>query len=205
MDSTFSFVVSHANYAHWVVFGLFMLAGCNFPVSEDLLIIVSGFLASAIVPENAWKLFAAVFLGAYLSDFIPYYLGRRFGHNLWRIPWFSRMIKMERLEQVKNYYTKYGVLTLIIGRFIPFGVRNCLFLSAGLGKMSFLKFVISDGIACLCSNGTLFMLAYFFSRNYMTLSKHLKLINIVIFSAFVVALITLFWYKKSRSTEKEMD
>jgi len=151
-----AFFMAHAHYAHFVIFGLFMLAGLNIPISEDVLIIASGMLASTIVPENTWKLFLAVFLGAYLSDFIPYYLGRRFGHNLWNVRWFSRMVKPHRLEQIKHYYHKYGILTLLIGRFIPFGVRNCLFLSAGLGKMRFWKFAMSDGIACLISNTTLF-------------------------------------------------
>ena len=43
--------------------------------------------------------------------------------------------------QIENYYTKYGVVTLLIGRFIPFGVRNCLFVTAGIGKMRFWKFI----------------------------------------------------------------
>ena len=99
-----------------------MLAGLNFPISEDLLIIISGVLASTVVPENTWKLFLAVVLGAYLSDWIPYWLGRCFGPNLWKLRWFSRMIKPERLDQVRDYYSRYGILTLLVGRFIPFGV-----------------------------------------------------------------------------------
>ncbi len=37
-----AFIFSHAYLAHWVIFGLFMLAGLNFPISEDLLIIAGG-------------------------------------------------------------------------------------------------------------------------------------------------------------------
>lgn len=205
METIYSFILDHAVYAHWVIFGLFMLAGFNLPISEDILIILSGVLASTVIPENGWKLFTAVFLGAYLSDFIPYYLGYRFGGNLWKIPWFSRMIKPHRLDQIKHYYDKYGVLTLIFGRFIPFGVRNCLFLTAGIGKMKVLKFALSDGIACLLSNSLLFAITYSFGKNHKVLIEGMKWMNIALFSAFIIALITAFWYKRNRSSKKEVE
>ncbi len=196
------FIFEHAAYAHWVVFLLFMLAGLNVPISEDLLIITSGVIASAIIPENTWKLFACVFFGAYISDFFPYFIGRRFGENLWKIRWFSRMIKRERLEQIKSYYARYGVLTLLIGRFIPFGVRNCLFLSSGLGKMRFWKFAMSDGIACLLSNTTLFSLAFLFGKNYALLMQHLKVVNIAVFIAFACIGILYLLYRWKKTSKR---
>lgn len=198
IQTMLTFIFSHAAYAHYVVFALFMLAGFNLPISEDLLIIVSATCASTLVPENTWKLFLAVFLGAYLSDWIPYWIGRRFGASLWNIRWFSKMIKKERLEQVKLYYEKYGVWTLIVGRFIPFGVRNCLFAAAGMGRMSFWKFLLSDGIACLISNTTLFSIAYFVGEHYTLLLTKLKWVNLTVFLLFLVALIVFICYKMGK-------
>jgi membrane-associated protein len=204
MDFSVDFIIEHASYAHWAIFGLFMLAGLNFPISEDVLIIVSGMLASTVIPENFWKLFSAVYLGAYISDFFPYLLGRRYGHNLWRLPWFSRMLKPHKIKQIKGYYQKYGMMTLLIGRFIPFGIRNCLFLSAGIGKMRFVKFALCDGIACFISNATLFTLAFLFGKNYCLLLNQMKFFNILLFSAFVIALIAIIWYKRYKSIEKQI-
>lgn len=203
MESILSFIFSHASHAHWVIFSLLMLAGLNLPISEDLLIIVSATCASTLVPENVWKLFFAVFLGAYLSDWIPYWIGRRFGASLWNIRWFSRMIKKERLEEVKHYYAKYGVWTLIIGRFIPFGVRNCLFAAAGMGRMSFWKFLLSDGIACLISNTVLFSVTYFVGEHYSILLNKLKWINITLFLLFLIALITFICYKRKQKMQSQ--
>lgn len=206
MSSLLAFIFNHAAYAHWVVFSLFMLAGINIPISEDLLIIASATLASAVSPENAWKLYLAVFFGAYISDWIPYWIGRKFGAKLWNFRWFARMIKRERLEQVKTYYKKYGMMTLIVGRFIPFGVRNCLFAAAGMGKMKFLKFLISDGLACLFSTTTLFTIAYFFGKHYQLLLDKVKMFNIAIFLVFLVALIVFICYKmKKRKIKKITD
>ncbi len=187
------FIVDHAQYAHWVVFGLLMLAGLNVPISEDLLIVISGILASTVVPENTLKLFLGVFLGAYISDWVVYWMGRYFGPKLWKISWFARVFHPKKLEKIERYYQKYGSVTLLVGRFIPFGVRNCLFASAGMGKMHFGKFLLADGIACFCSNMTLFLLAYFCGKNC---SYFVKYANIVIFSLFLVALISLIWYKR---------
>jgi membrane-associated protein len=196
MDNLFPFIQDHAQYAHWVVFGLLMLAGLNFPISEDLLIIVSGILASTVVPENVWKLFAGAFLGAYLSDWIVYWMGRKWGVQLWRVRWFARIFHPERLKQIEWYYQHYGVFTLIVGRFIPFGIRNCLFATAGMGKMRFGKFLLADGVACLLSNTFLFSLAFFFGKNSAYLVKY---VNVVIFSLFLIALIGFIWYKRTKA------
>lgn len=206
MSSILAFIFNHAASAHWVVFSLFMLAGVSIPISEDLLIIGSATLASATTPENGWKLYLAVFFGAYISDWIPYWIGRKFGANLWKFRWFARIIKRERLEEVKIYYKKYGMMTLIVGRFIPFGVRNCLFAAAGIGKMKFLKFLISDGVACLISTTTLFTIAYFFGKHYELLLDKVKILNIAIFLVFLFALIILFCYKmRKRKLKKTRD
>ncbi len=176
-----------------------MLAGLNLPISEDLLIIVSGVLASSVVPENTWKLFTAVFLGAYLSDWIVYWLGRWLGPNLQKVKWFANFFRKERVQKIEAYYKKYGALTLLVGRFIPFGVRNCLFVTAGLGKMHFGKFALFDGIACILSNTVLFTLAYYCGKNFTGLYGY---VNIALFATFVVALIGFIWYKKRKAQSK---
>jgi len=197
MDSVIQFIFDHAHQAHWIVFSALMLAGINIPISEDLMIIISAVLAATVVPENTYLLFLGVFLGCYLSDWVCYWVGRTLGPKLWNIGWFARSVDRSKLDQIQKYYAKYGFWTLIIGRFIPFGIRNLLFLSAGAGRMPFGKFILSDGIACLISNTTLFTLAYCAGKNYEKLFGFLKTFNILLFSLFVVSIITLIWYKRS--------
>lgn len=198
MESIIQFLFDHAQHAHWIVFTALMLAGLNIPISEDLMIILSAVLAATVVPENTYKLFLGVFLGCYFSDWLCYWIGRHFGPKLWNIAWFAKAFDKKRIDQVQSYYAKYGFWTLIVGRFIPFGVRNGLFLTAGLGKMPFGKFAMSDGIACLISNTTLFSLAYMVGKNYEMLLTSLKTFNIFLFSAFVVSIIGFIWYKRRK-------
>lgn len=198
METLIQFIFEHAQYAHWMVFGALMLAGLNLPISEDLMIIFSAVLAATVIPENTYKLFLGVFLGCYLSDWVCYWIGRHFGPKLWNIQWFAKTFDRKKVDQIHQYYATYGFLTLLVGRFIPFGIRNGLFLTAGLGKMPFGKFLLSDGIACVFSNTILFTLAYIVGKNYQALLDIVKTFNIFLFVAFVVSIISFIWYKRKK-------
>ena len=132
MEDLLQFFSQYAVHSHYLIFIALMAAGLNIPLSEDLLIITGGVLASTIVPENTQILFICIFLGSYLSDWEAYWIGRILGPNLWKYRWFRSMVSRERMDKVHNFYEKYGFFTLLVGRFIPFGVRNCLFISAGM-------------------------------------------------------------------------
>jgi len=199
MHQLIEFLFAHAHYAHWIVFGALMLAGINVPISEDLMIILSAVLAATVVPENTMLLFTAVFLGCYISDWVCYWIGRKFGPKLWNIRWFAKTVDRKKLDQIHGYYEKYGFWTLLVGRFIPFGVRNCLFLTAGMGRMHFGKFLLSDGIACITSNTVLFTLTFYVGKNYESLLSSLKLFNVVLFIIFAVSVIGFIWYKRKTS------
>jgi len=199
MDTIIQFIFENAQYAHWIIFGALILAGFNIPISEDLMIIFSAVLAATVIPENTYILFVAVFLGCYISDLVCYWIGRAFGPKLWKISWFAKTFEKKRIQHIQEYYGKYGFWTLLIGRFIPFGVRNCLFLTAGLGRMHFGKFLLSDGIACLLSNTILFTLAYMVGKNYHSLISSLKIFNIFLFGAFLFAIIGYLWYKRKKN------
>ena len=195
MSDIVNFIFQHAQHAHWIIFGSFILAGFNLPISEDLLIILSAIIAANAVPENTIILFAAVFVGAYMSDWMVYWIGRTLGIKLWKIKWFRRTFPKKKLSKVRLFYKKYGFFTLLIGRFIPFGVRNCLFLTAGMSKMSFTKFMFSDGIACFISNLSLFLLAYYCGQSE-TIVHFLKTYNLAVFSFLGCSFIVFLLYRR---------
>ena len=202
LESILSFIIENAQNAHFVVFGLLMLAGFCVPISEDLMIITSAVIAATLVPENTPLLFGAVFLGSYLSDWVAYGIGRFGGQRLLKNRWFSKHVNFERLEKIQAFYACYGFLTLLVGRFIPFGVRNALFITAGLGNMSFIRFIVADGIACIISNSVLFYISYTLGQNYQLLLGPLKWVNLAIFSVFALSVIGFIWYKRKSKAEK---
>jgi membrane protein DedA with SNARE-associated domain len=191
MEELIQIIQANIQYAHFIIFGALLLAGLNIPVSEDAMLFISALLASNH-PEYLAHLFIAVFLGAYFSDLICYSLGRIGRPKLLKIRFFANMVSPQRITKISAYYKKYGVITLILGRFIPFGVRNALFLTAGLGKMNFIKFALSDLLACTISSISFFSLYYYYGENVIA---YIKQGNIVLFSLAIV-LIGIFWYRK---------
>ena len=173
MDTIFSFILSQSQYAHFYIFGLFLLAGFNIPVSEDVLIIAGAIISVKFAPENAIILFTACYMGAYLSDLMCYALGRTLGIKIISIKPFSRLIDKKKVNMMSGFFDKYGAAALFFGRFIPFGVRNALFPSAGISKMKFIKFAIVDLIACTTTSAILFSLGRIFAENYEVLFEHI--------------------------------
>ncbi len=195
MEMFLDFVQGNVQYAPYAFFGLLLLAGFNLPISEDLMLLSSALIAIKN-PDMKVELFMSVFLGAYLSDLICYaFMGRYLGEKMFRIKFFANMVSDQRLKKINSFYTRYGVLTLIIGRFIPFGVRNALFITAGLGKMNALKFALSDLLACLISCTFFFWLYFSYGESVIDIVKKG---NLILFTIAAAAITGWFIHKKIR-------
>jgi membrane-associated protein len=185
--------------APWLICGVLLLAGLNLPVSEDLMIFMTAIL-SVKNPDHMPYLFLGLFAGAYLSDLICYWLGRLLGPRLFQIKFFKNMISPELLEKIKGFYDRYGMGVLIVGRFIPFGVRNGLFITAGLGKSHFGKFAFADFLATIISVSVYFSLYYKFGE---AMIEVIKKGNMIIFCVFIFSVIGFFIYKKRNKATAE--
>ena len=194
MEEIIIYIQENLVYAPFIVFGLLLLAGFNLPVSEDALLFACGLLARQN-PDKIIPLFLGVYLGAYTSDLICYWLGRSFGPRLWKIGFFRRAIGPQKVEKVRKFYRKNGFLTLLLGRFIPFGVRNALFITAGLFKMNFIKFALFDFVAVTLTCSIYFTLYYTFGNDVIT---YIKKGNIIIFTIFLMLAVIYFYRKKIR-------
>ena len=203
MESLIAWITEHAQHAHWFIFGAILLAGFNLPISADVLIVCAAVIAATLVPEHIWHLYLAIFVGCYFSAWIAYWVGRLLGKKLSRFKWFQRFFPAQRIAKIQKFYHNHGLWTLILGRFIPFGVRNCIFMSSGISRVSFLRFALQDLAACLLWSSATFYLFYTLGKNFHTLMDHLKIINITIFLVFGVTVITLLWYKRRKKAAVE--
>lgn len=183
IDTLLLFARENIHLAPFIICGLLLLAGLNIPISEDLMIFISAMIAINS-PEYLPWIFTGLFIGAFGSDLIAYGIGRFLGERIFSIPMFKRLLTVEKLHRMANFYNKYGLRVLIVGRFIPFGVRNLMFITAGLGKSNFPKFFIADFFAALISVSTYFSLFYVFGEDILDLIKRF---NIVLFSLFIVS------------------
>ncbi len=203
MDSLLNWIIEHAGHAHWIIFVGIILAGFNIPISIDILVISGAILAATVIPENTWLLYLSIFLGSSISAYVAYWLGRLVGPALLKWRYFAKLLPPHRLSRVQTFYEKYGLLTLILGRFIPFGVRNAIFFSTGMSKVSFPKFIFRDFLACFIWTAVSFSVFYALGHSYETIKHFLQSFYIFVLAAFGVTVIGFIWYKKRKKPAKE--
>lgn len=203
MDTLIDLIISHAQNAHWYIFIAIILAGFNIPFSADLLILAAALLVATVVPENAWLLFFSFLVGAYISASCAYWLGRLVGGALSKRKFFAKLLSPEKIGKIKQFYEKYGLWTLVFGRFIPFGVRNCIFMSSGMSKLHYGKFLLMDALACSLWCSIVFYVFYTLGQNYDTILHYLRTFNLMIFAAFIVAGIGFIWYKGRKKKTRD--
>jgi len=206
IESAFQYICENAQYAYWIIFLLLLLSGLNLPISEDIVLLGGGAVASTCLSHDqgyVLQLYFWIFLGCYLAAWEGYWIGRLLGPNLYRFKLFRTLLTQERMERLRGYYAKYGVFTFIIGRFCPGGVRSALFLSSGLTKMPFGLFILRDGFACLISTCVLFNIGYHFAanidkvfKNFQTYSFWFLIFFLMVISASLIYYGYTYYYKK---------
>jgi len=177
----------YIDYFPLVALGGLLLAGLNLPASEDL-IIITGALLCHKKPSLMPATLAAIFTGVFATDFFVYWVGTKVRKGTGKSKFFTRLIPEKAMDKMHRYLNKYGILTFIVGRFIPFGFRNTLFFTSGFFNLKFRAFVIYDVIAALISVNTLFFLAYRFGE---VVKKPIKIAGIILFFALVSAIISV--------------
>jgi membrane protein DedA with SNARE-associated domain len=142
-------------------FFLLLLAGLNVPISEDL-VIITGALICHANPQLLIPTFAAMYTAIAISDYFPYFLGKFIRKGTIKSSFITMLFSQKRLDKTQRYLEKFGIFTFIVGRFIPFGVRNTLLFSAGFFGLRLRRFALYDIVAVTISVTTLFSLVYIF-------------------------------------------
>lgn len=173
-----------APYIQYISFGLLVLAGFNVPISEDIVFIVSASVAASVVPQNTVYIFTGCFLGAYTSDIVAYSIGRFAGRKILEKKFFQKPVNIERIKKIEQYFIRYGFKTLFFGRFIPLGMRNVIFITAGIARMKFKRFLLFDILALSIGISILFRIGFVFGKNYRVILPYLDQFKYGIFALF---------------------
>ena len=195
MDSFISFFCEHAHQTPWIIFLLLVSTGFFLPISEDLIILMSGVIVGICIPDHYLRLFLWTYAGALLSAWIAYWIGRKFGTHIYDFKYLKNIISLNRMEKIHYYYEKFGIFTFIVGRFCPGGIRNALFLTSGMGKMPFATFVFRDSIASLISVGVIFNLGYYFAVQYRKVSGFIETYDLIALGISSILLISFLIYR----------
>jgi undecaprenyl-diphosphatase len=93
---------------------------------------------------SLWETLALAYAGGFCGDLLSYTLGRRFKHNIPRLPILRR--HPQWVMRAELYFRHYGVASLLVGRFIG-PLRPLLPLVAGMLNMPLLRFILVSLVA----------------------------------------------------------
>jgi len=188
MPDIFAFIRAYYEFYPLVAFISLLLAACNIPISEDL-IIITGALLSHGRESNMFHILAALYTGVIAGDFFVYWVGTRVRKGALKIKFFSGSIPQKAMNKMHHYLDKFGIFTFIVCRFIPFGVRNVLFFTSGFFNLRLRIFALYDIVATMISINTLFFIAYYFGE---AARRPIKIAGIVLFILVISGMVSLF-------------
>ncbi|BAN46523.1 bifunctional DedA family/phosphatase PAP2 family protein [Metapseudomonas resinovorans] len=91
-----------------------------------------------------WETLLLAYAGGLVGDMISYGLGRRFHQNIRRLPLLRD--HPEWINSAENYFQRYGVASLLVGRYIG-PLRPMLPMVAGMLDMPFPRFIAVSMLA----------------------------------------------------------
>lgn len=161
----------------------------GFFLPGDSLLLTAGLLASREF-LNIYVLVPGVFIAAVLGDQVGYWFGNKVGPPIFNRP-NSRFFRRQNLLKAKEFYDKYGGITITLARFMPF-IRTFAPIVAGAVSMNYHRFVFFNVLggflwgACVTVIG--YLIGVFFG-SVEGLDKYFTLLVIAVI--FVSALPTL--------------
>lgn len=118
----------------------------GFFLPGDSLLLTAGLLAYKGV-FNIWILVPVVVVAAILGDNVGYWFGNKVGPPIFSRP-ESRFFKPQNLKKAKEFYDKYGPITIVLARFMPF-IRTFAPIVAGAVTMTYKTFFFYNVLGAL--------------------------------------------------------
>jgi len=152
---------------------------------DSLLFVVGALCGAGLM--NLPLAMALLVAAAILGNQCNYAIGRHFGPKvfLWEN---SRFFNRRAFEQAHAFYEKYGGITIVAARFMPF-VRTFAPFVAGVAEMSRAKFTFYDVTGALLWVGGVTTAGYLFG-NVPWVKEHL---DKVIWSAILIPGLLVLW------------
>jgi membrane-associated protein len=127
----------------------------------DSLLFAAGSFA-ALGSLDIRLLFLLLVGAAVLGDNVNYAVGHYLGPRVFHYQ-RSRFFNPDHLHKTHRFYERYGVKTIIIARFVPI-VRTFSPFVAGIGAMSYLRFLAFDVVGGILWVGICTCAGYFFGN-----------------------------------------
>jgi membrane-associated protein len=177
-------VTTYGVWTHLILFAI-VFAETGLVVTPflpgDSLLFAAGALA-ALGSLDLWLLVVLLIGAAILGDTVNYWVGawigpRAFSGNV-------RFLRQDYLDRTHAFYEKHGGKTIILARFVPI-IRTFAPFVAGVGAMSYPRFIVYNITGAVLWVGLFVPLGYFFG-NMPTVKENFSLVILAIIAISVM-------------------
>jgi membrane-associated protein len=171
-----------AQFGPWLYVILFLIIFCETGLvvtpflPGDSLLFAVGALSARPDGLNVWIILTSLSVAAIIGDSVNYWIGYFLGNKLQQR--YPRLIKPEHIRKTHEFYERYGGKTIIIARFVPI-IRTFAPFVAGVGKMTYSRFMMFNVSGALLWIGLLVPAGYFFG-NLEIVRKNFTLVVLAI-------------------------
>lgn len=200
LDKYLNYIIN--TYNSWIYLILFMIIFAEtglvvtpFLPGDSLLFACGAFAGMGLL--DPIKVFLIIFVAAVLGDAANYHIGKFLGVKAFQK--YPKIFKKEYIEKTHRFYEKYGAKTIVIARFVPI-VRTFAPFMAGLGYMSYKKFLIYNVVGALMWVCIVYLGGYFFG-NIPVIKNNFSfvIITIIVISLIPIALEYFKSFRRSRT------
>lgn len=185
-------------FSYLGVFIALFLTSIGFPVPEDVILLVAGFV-TANGFANLELMILVTLISVLLGDLMMYGLGYKFGERIYTWKPFSYFFTQSRIDRIHKFYKRYGKATIFVSRFAA-GLRAWIYVSAGASKMPIGHFILMDFLAALISVPLLVWLGFHFEGEIKQIVFFIGRIKLWVLLFVVVGVIVVIIRHKIRKT-----
>jgi membrane-associated protein len=184
------------HYGYWAVAAVLLLESAGLPLPGETILLLASFLAySQHELQLPWIIFTGAMASTVGGEF-GFAMGRHGGRPLIERYRNIFSIRAETVERGDRLFEKYGVVTIVLARFL-FGMRVLASLLAGALHMPWRKFFVCNFLGAAVWVTTICGVGYLFGRHLGRLLRDVKRVELGV--AIVVVLAVLwFWWRGRR-------
>jgi membrane protein DedA with SNARE-associated domain len=149
-------------FSYLGILAALLLGSLGVPIPEEMPIVAAGILSHEGL-ARWWLALPVCVLGVLAGDMVLYWAGRRWGERLLGWRGVRHVLTRARANWLKAAYREHAMKTVAMARHVT-GLRAAAFLTAGIARVPFWKFILADAAAAAVSVPLAFGLAYFFTH-----------------------------------------
>lgn len=180
-------------YGYWILFLWVFTEQLGVPIPSVPLLITAGTLTATHKLSLPIVLVAITF-GSLAADSLWYVMGKRYGGGVVRLLCRFSMEVASCVRKTEDYFSKHGVLALVVAKFIP-GLGSVAAPIAGQTGMDYRTFATFDVLGILLWSSSFTLCGRFFGD---VLKKHPHALSWVAHFAFLLFALLLFGFLLSR-------